>query len=270
MRRRGFTLLEVLVSLTLVGLLAAGIGLALRTGLDASARLRERSAFHAEARAAVDVLATDLGAAFLSGANPEETLFTAVPPGQAGTGQPFLRLTTLSYRRSRASRPAGDEARSDAVRVDYRLEPNPAGGYDLVRAERWLTEIGPGENAVVCSGIADLQLLYLDDSEPQEAWMAEAEANPPLWVQEGEEVPSPPRRSLPRAVQLTLLLGDPGQNSPAVNSADPGRNPLLRAYQTTVLISANGAAPFETQVTPHPQQNAPEGEAPAPEGQPGG
>jgi len=256
MRRRGFTLLEVLVALMLTGLLVSGVGLALRTGLDASARIRERSDAHAEARSALDVLAADLGAAFLSGANTEETLFSAEPPADAGAA-PFLRFTTLSYRRSSAQAAAREESRSDAVRVEYALAPSAEGGSTLLRRERWLTETGPGETTEVCAGISGLQVLYLDRSEPQESWAADPEANPPIRVKEGEEAPPASRRTLPRAVEVTLLL------SPSANPDDTKQ----RAYKTVILLGANSVAPFETEVTPAPQQRVPEL---PPGGSPGG
>src|SRR5690348_5894604 len=70
-RRRGFTLLEALVALVLAAVVIAGVAMALRTGLDASDRIRERADAHGEARAALGVLAADVSAAFLSGANTE-------------------------------------------------------------------------------------------------------------------------------------------------------------------------------------------------------
>jgi general secretion pathway protein J len=259
MKRRGFSLLEVLVALMLVGILVSGVGMALRTGLDASDRIRQRSDVHAEARGALDLLAADLGAAFLSGANTEETLFSAEPAADAGDA-PFLRFTTLSYRRSSAEAAARQESRSDAVRVDYSLVRTPAGLATLVRRERWLTENGPGEVTEVCAGVVGLQLLYFDGGEPQEDWGADAEASPPIRVKEGEEVPGASSRTLPRAVEVTLLL------SPAGSRAEDKQ----RAYKTTILLSANGVAPFETEVTPAPQPGAPEGGNPGPGGQPGG
>lgn len=259
MRRRGFSLLEALVALMLVGLLVSGVGLALRTGLDASDRIRRGSDAHSEARAALDVLSADLGSAFLSGVNTEETLFSAEPPAEAGEA-PFLRFTTLSYRRSSARAVPRQESRSDAVRVDYALAPAPDGTATLVRRERWLTESGAGEVMEVCSGVSGLQLLYFDGGEPQENWGAEAEAGPPLRVREGEEVPGAASRSLPRAVEVTLLLAPPGSRP-----EDP-----RRAYKTTILLSANGVPPFETEVIPAPQPGAPQEGTPGPGGQPGG
>lgn len=237
--RRAFTLLEVLVSLLLVGVLAAGIGLALRTGLEASDRIRERTEVHSEARAALDLLAADLGAAFLSGVNPEETLFTAEPPEPSEQWSSFLTFTTLSYRHA-GSAAAGQEARSDAVRVEYALRARPDGTADLMRRERWLTETGSGEGAVVCERVAALQLKYLGSRGDQVSWSAEAEADPPLQVQDESELGSPVNRSLPRAVEVTLLLAprpDHDRDKP-------------RAYKTLIQLGADGVAPFETEVVP--------------------
>jgi prepilin-type N-terminal cleavage/methylation domain-containing protein len=258
--RRAFTLLEVLVALTLLGVLTAGVGLALRTSVDASDRVRERTEIHAEARAALDVLSSDLGAAFLSGVNTEETYFSAEPPAEAGEGRPFLRFTTLNYHQSNLRATSEEPARSDAVRVEYALEPTGPERSVLVRREQWLTETGPGERTVVCDRVAGLQLLYLGNEEPQPVWTAEAEAGAPLRVEEGEQLPEASRRTLPRGVEITLLLAPTGDRE----QAKP------RAYKTVVLLTNSGIAPFETEVVPKQQQGAPSEGTPGPGGNPGG
>ncbi|HTE16824.1 MAG TPA: prepilin-type N-terminal cleavage/methylation domain-containing protein, partial [Armatimonadota bacterium] len=183
-RRAGFTLLEALVALVLTGLLTAGVAMALRTGLDASERVRERSDAHAEARAAFEVLAADLGSAYLSGANTEETLFKAEPAAEVPAGDPFLSFTTLSYRRSHRAAGEGPAPRSDAVRVEYALQPseNEPGRGVLVRRERWLTETGAGVTEVVCEGVAGIRMRFSNGGEMQDGWSADAAENAPLSV----------------------------------------------------------------------------------------
>jgi prepilin-type N-terminal cleavage/methylation domain-containing protein len=245
MNRRGFTLIEALVALVLTGLVTAGIAMALRTGLDASQRIQERATTHAEARAALDVLAADLAAAYLSGVNTEETYFSAMPPEQAGT-EPFLRLTTLSYRRSRGTAAEAEGVRSDAVQVQYALEPREDGRLRLVRGERWLTETGDGETDIVCDGIASLRLRYLGGSEAgEDGWSADPDENPPLQFYEDEEEPEGAVRELPRVVEITLILA-PGPD--AAESEKP------RAYKTLVQLRGGGVPPFEPQRVPRPQQ----------------
>jgi prepilin-type N-terminal cleavage/methylation domain-containing protein len=249
--RRGFTLLEALITLVLAGIVTAGVALALRTGLDASERMRERAEAHDEARGALDVLTADFSAAYLSAANTEETLFVGDAPEGVPPGQPFLSLTTLSYRSGRPS--AGREmARSDAVRVEYSLEPSKDGspGARLVRRERWLTGTEPGEPEVVCERVAGLALGYSDGGEFQESWSADAEKNPRLRVMDGEETETTSTRKLPRAVQVTLLL---------LPRARDAEKTLPRAYKTEVLMGCEDAAPFQPEVVfpPPPEETAP-------------
>jgi type II secretion system protein J len=246
-RSRGFSLIEVMVALVLTALVTVGISMALRTGLDASDRIRERSDAHAEARSALHTLATDLRAAFLSGVNTEETYFTAEA---AAPGASFLRFTTLSYRRSGGSTPAAGGPRSDAVQVEYSLQPSPSGGPStLIRRERWLTEMGQGERETVCDRVASLRLRYLADDGSQDAWRADPEENPPLTVYKGEEV-STPRRKLPRGVEITLLLSPPA-------GAFDGARP--RAYRTVVPVQADTPVRFEPEVVPRPSPGSPQG-----------
>ena len=238
--------MEVLIALVIGGLVTLGVSLALRTGLDAQQRLRERADAHAEARAVMERLTADLSAAFLSGVNTAETSFTAEPAETVEPGEPFLSFTTLSYRRSvHAGMSRGVGARSDTVQVDYALEPVLEGEREtaaLIRRERWATERGDGEPEVLCERIGQLRLRFMGDGEWERGWDAGAERNPPLAITEGEEpVPEPSRRRLPRAVEVTLLL------APASNESTER---LSRLYRTVVLVGADGVAPFETQVNP--------------------
>jgi prepilin-type N-terminal cleavage/methylation domain-containing protein len=260
--RAGFTLLEALVTLVLGGIVTAGVALALRTGLDASERIRERADAHVEARAALATLSADLSGAFLSGVNTTETLFVGQPAEMTVADQPFLSFTTLSYRR--AARPDEVRAlpRSDAVRVEYLLQPDPkaAAGPEgapllLARREQWLTETGPGETEVICGPVLAIRLGYSSAGAPaeggaQDTWEAGPEPDPDLTVTEGEEPEHPPvSRSLPRGVEVTLLLA-PQEGS---------RSPLPRIYKTFILIGAEGVPPFEPETVPAPGPGQPEG-----------
>jgi len=248
--RRGFTLVEALVTLVLAGIVTAGVTLALRTGLDASQRLRERSDAHTEARGVLEILSADLGAAFLSGANTEQTLFVARAPEEVEPGEPFLSFTTLNYRDARGVGGGGGPERSDAVRVDYSLQPGEDGESSvLLRREQWLTEDGPGETDVLCERVASLRLGFdtlsqggaagLEESGGKPTWSADISTNPRLSVKLDEEAGSPAARTLPRTVEVTLMLAPP-----------PGSPPerLPRMYRTLVPLRASGVAPFETEI----------------------
>lgn len=247
--RRGFTLLEALVAMVLGGIVMAGVAMALRTGLDAQERIEERSDRHSEARALVDVLAADLSSAYLSRVNTEHTYFTASPAESTPSGEPFLSFTTLSYRRGRPLPDTDASPRSDAVQVDYLLQPHPAGEpgrIALARRERWLTETGPGVTEIVSTELVGLRLGFSDGAGFQEEWSAGAETSPAITSYEDEgEPPAPSERELPRAVQVTLLLPPP-------SGMDEEQSP--RSYQTVVLVHADGTGPFETQVVPRPAQ----------------
>jgi prepilin-type N-terminal cleavage/methylation domain-containing protein len=248
-RRRGFTLVEALVALALTGLVTAGVAFALRTSLDASDRIRERSDTHAEGRAALDQLAADLASAYLSGVNREQTLFRAEPSATVPPGEPFLTLTTLSYRGSRAASPDG-EPRSDALHVEYALQPSPDEGTPgsiLTRREKWLTESGPGVTETVCGRVAGLRLRFLDGDDFQEDWDAGPETDAKLQVYDGEEEPSRvSTRKLPKAVEVVLLLAPSGEAA----------RDKPRVYRTLVPLRADGTVPFESEVVPPPDPNA--------------
>lgn len=235
------------MGLVLTGILTAGIALALRTSLDASERIRERSDAHAEARAALDLISQDLSSAFLSGVNTEETLFVATPADQTPPGEPFLRFTTLAHREGRFLEDSDAGPRSDALLVEYSVEPDSTredGGENLIRRERWLTEEGEGVTEIVAEGLMGLRLGYGDGSAFEETWEAGGEPSPELQSYEDEGTPpAAPQRELPRAVQVTLMLPPP---------SGQGSEKSPRMYRTTVLVHATGTAPFETRVVPRP------------------
>ena len=249
--RRGFSLLEALIALVLTALVMAAISMALRTGLDASDRIRERSDSHAEARAALEMLAEDLRAAYLSGVNTEETYFTARPVEGVRPGDSFLRFSALSYRRSRSSGASSREPQSDTLQLEYSLRPSPRrdGPSTLVRQERWPTETGDGETTILCERVASLRLRYLDRNDYESDWSADAAENPRLTVYTGEDN-SVPQRDLPRAVEITLLLSPPP-------GAPDGEKP--RAYRTVVPIETDGVTPFEPEVVPPPPPSSDQG-----------
>jgi prepilin-type N-terminal cleavage/methylation domain-containing protein len=277
--KRGFTLLEALVALVLAGIVTAGVAMALRTGLDASERLHERTDAHQEARTVLDLLSADLTAAFLSGANPAETLFVGEPTATAGD-RPFLSLTTLNYRRAHSETPG--EPVSDAVRVDYLLQPagdasaapgapradaDPQSdpGSVLLRRERWLTESGEGQKDVICEHVAGIRVRYSDGADYQNEWKASLDEDPKLTVKEGEDPgPEPVQRQLPRLVEVTLMLAQ---------TPKPGQDRTPRMYRVVVPLGADGVPPFETEIVPQPSPagaGTPGSGTGAPGGTPGG
>lgn len=253
MMRRGFTLLETLASLVVAAIVTTGIATALRASLDASVRIRERAGAHGDARAALDILTADLSAAFLSPVNTQQTEFVGRPAGSTDPGEPLLSFSTLAYRLSPAA--YRGQPRSDALLVEYLYEPGPAvpGAAAptpgrLLRRERWLTQTAPGEVEAICEMVADVRLRYLADGEFMEEWTAETSANRELQVRFGEPARPGEERTLPRAVEVTLLLA-PEAGSPE------GTAPRL--YRTVVPIGAEAAPPFEPEtVLPPPQQAA--------------
>jgi hypothetical protein len=125
--------------------------------------------------------------------------------------------------------------------VEYALQPNGPGGLPvLMRRERWLTEPGEGETTVACERVSGLQLRYLGDGDFEEGWTAEPETDLPVKAEEGTDLPAPASRSLPRAVEITLMLAP----------REERENDKPRAYKTLVQIGASGVAPFETEITP--------------------
>lgn len=174
---KGFTLVEVLVALTIFALLAAAATGLLAFGIDAraaaAARLGEQAAL-VRTRA---LLAGDLGQA---AARPWRDAGGARQPAFASGGTLVLGLVRRGWRND------GGAARPSLQRVEWRL----AGGR-LTRATAPLVDgAATGPATLLLGDVTALRLRLHDGRGWAEGWSA--------------EVP----QALPRAAELTIVQGD--------------------------------------------------------------
>ena len=179
MNRAGFTLVEVLVSLLIFGLIAAAGASVLSLSIDnryAVAAASERTAGLQRMRG---LLRADLGQA----ASRRTRGLTGRPDGQAmlgaaAPGDPVLVLTRAGWSNpSEATRPS-------LQRVEYHL----IDGQLERRVSRHLDGARPGPPQILVDGVSDLTVTFLRDGTEAPAFISTLD------------------RPLPDAVRLTMTL----------------------------------------------------------------
>jgi general secretion pathway protein J len=189
-RQRGFTLLELLVALSVFSLVSVMAYSGLRTVLQSKQHTEQRAARIQQLQSAVMLLERDL-AQFVDRpvrdefGDPQQALLSA------DYGDTRLAFTRAGYRN-----PTG-LPRSNLQRVAYGLEEEA-----LVRLAWPVLDRAQGSEpyrGVLLEGVRELQLRFMDE---EREWQGQ-------WPPEGlaPDAPIP----LPRAVEVTLELEDLGE-----------------------------------------------------------
>ncbi|HOJ21682.1 MAG TPA: type II secretion system protein GspJ [Armatimonadota bacterium] len=230
-RSEGYTLVELLVSLVILGTLVGGLGLALSTGLDADERARREGERAQEIRLIINALRADIQHAALTPGS-ERSWLIGSDESDGDRDTDTLRLTTRSRRISlgrlellESSSPAWEETRdADWSAVTYSLAPLDTGeGLGLFRREQTPPGIDPleelGEEELLSDAVTGFNVRFFDGEAWADAWDT---------TEEGSGV-------LPRVIEVTLDLfgGDGEENGVSVTAAFPIRAlPPVEATET--------------------------------------
>jgi prepilin-type N-terminal cleavage/methylation domain-containing protein len=216
----GFTLLELLVALSLLTLVVGGVAAAFSTSLATWRLGQERADLGQEARSILGLIARDLRAAYLGPADSPAGLFV--------TDETGLRFTTASARFNRMTYSTfepgqftGELGISDQADVKYFvLSGSDALSAGFYRVERVLPPyenydvdaiFEPDESDLVSPNVIALEFRYFDSEQWNETW----DTTPP-------EVEY---HRLPWTVAVELVLRDP---------EDPEKE---HVYQTIVPVA---------------------------------
>ncbi|MFB3880239.1 MAG: type II secretion system protein GspJ [Armatimonadota bacterium] len=192
-RRRGFTLLELTIAMSFVGVLIGGIALSITTCLNVWDRSRETADLNEEARAVIEVMSRDIRGAYL-GLHRRGGYFLATPGVARTQLGPSLEFTTESSTVTRAALspeavgPASQAGppTTDYVAVRYQLldakQVERPGLYRLSWASPradWL-EAAPAEEQamaveLISEAITDLRLRYWDGGQWRDEWETTAD-----------------------------------------------------------------------------------------------
>lgn len=237
MRRRAFTLIEVMVALAIMAVIAALTWGSLSGALQTRDYLDEQDELDRSARIALSRIQRELSLAFLTtnttAINSYKTVFVA----KDADGADQIWFSTLAHRRT-----IRDSRECDQAEITLWTDDDPDGeSGDLVLLHRESERIDeePDKGGVVlplATGVASFDLRYLDPTTGE--WRDE-------WDSQGSETPE----RLPRAVEIKLVLRGP--------DPDDDKRSVERPYITTVLVERanrleksllsgdNGDTPFE-------------------------
>ena len=191
-RHRGFTLVEMLVAITVTTLVAGSTVAILRTSAAAARRVDEQSTVQQEARMAVLAIATALRNVHRSPGNEQ------VLEGRSGElgDAPADRVRVFTVTR-KAVRPSGPQ--SDVVECEFFLAAPEAGGPPALFRRLDPTRNEPPDGGGVLERLAEnvvaLRIAYFDGGQ---------------WIDEWTEK----NKGLPAAVRIQLVVAD---------SADPAK-----------------------------------------------
>lgn len=214
----GFTLIELMVALVILGTLAGGLTLSFRTALDAQERIGRDGDEAQEIRVVVDAFRADIEQAALT-AGSDRSWFIGTDEGDNENPMDTLRLTTRSHRVPMRDVDPSAEWESQARHADW-----SAVTYTIVPADEeeegglYRREVVPpgedpmeetGQAELLSAAVAGLNFRYFDGVEWQETWDT-TDAN---------------SGALPRAVEVTIILRPPaeGEQSRSVVAMFPVR-----------------------------------------------
>lgn len=191
----GFTLLELLASLSIGAVLAGALAASLRLGVTAHRRAGEEIGRRGEAAATLEIISRDL-----AGARPPSGIlagpFTGGPGGEPSPGGDPLELLNFYTRPMRTA-----SAAPGIVGVSYALETGEESGEAVLvrRLETNLLALArvEPEGEILCRAVISFEIFYHDGSEWVENWDSTGAGD-----------------TLPRAVEIRLALeGDDGRES---------------------------------------------------------
>jgi prepilin-type N-terminal cleavage/methylation domain-containing protein len=207
-RRAGFTLVEVLVGITLLAVFLTGVYTVAIGTLRAKQRIDETAAIYTAGPEILDLIDRDLRGAYFHGV-AEMKAMKAQRTSVGGTEVTIIDFVTTTN--SKISREVDDrEVRSDVTEIGYRLRRNDdfPGLLELYRREQFFFDddlLKGGDYYLVYDRVRSLTLDFFE--RPEDDATASSIA-----ADEGkEEWDSEDQKGLPRAVRIVLELGPPAE-----------------------------------------------------------
>lgn len=185
MTRRAFTLIELVVAMSMVAILSVSLFAAMRVAFKAQSRSEAAIEPIRTADLAMELIGQDI-----QNIPPISTLayaFTATDgvESRGHEGDNLVFFTTAEARQLEA-------ANGDIKRVELAITTSPDGESLLVRrvTRNLFTNVTPEpDEEIVCRGVYGLNVRYFDGTDWQETWDAEQQGG-----------------LLPKAVEVTLLI----------------------------------------------------------------
>ncbi len=240
MRQRGFTLVEVIVAVSLLAMLGIIIATSTASILGAIQDTRSMQDYYHTARVALGRMEREVSMAYLSKHQGEMRTTKTVFIGKSTS----ILFSYIGHRRMMR-----DAAESDEGFVEYKIERDPKCGCEaLVRREKVIIDETPqkgGQRQVLAEGVKKLTFQYWDMDK--EAWTSD-------WRVEIDNVQAELLAKAQKAAVGTAMTGNANLGNvlaaqkPVVvtHTADDLWLPA-RVRISIVLDTQDGDLPFETQ-----------------------
>ncbi len=212
LRRSGFTLIEVIVSLVLVAGIAAFTFSSLRSSFAMRDYMEQQDVTDRSARVALQKIARELRLAFLTKNTTAVNTYRTVFVGKNNGEQDALFFATFAHRRMYYGTPEGDQAE-----VTIWTDDGPDGTKILYHRESGRIDEDPDSGGTIlplASGVVTFDLDFLNSQTGD--WAEE-------WDSTGAE-----QNKLPRAVEILLVLQGP--------DPDDDEETIDHTYLTTVML----------------------------------
>ena len=212
LRRSGFTLIEVIVSLVLVAGIAAFTFSSLRSSFTMRDYMEQQDATDRSARVALQKIERELRLAFLTKNTTAVNTYKTVFVGKNDNDLDSLFFATFAHRRMYYGTPEGDQAE-----ITIWVDDGPDGSKVLYHRESGRINEDPDSGGTIlplASGVVKFDLDFLNSSTGD--WSEE-------WDSTGSDT-----NKLPRAVQILLVLQGP--------DPDDDEETVDHTYLTTVLL----------------------------------
>jgi type II secretion system protein J len=210
--RRGFTLIEVIVSLVLVAGIAAFTFTSLRSSFAMRDYMEKQDATDRSARVALQKIERELRLAFLTKNTTAVNTYKTVFVGKNNGDLDALFFATFAHRQMYHGTPEGDQAE-----ITIWADEGPDGTNVLYHRESGRIDEDPDSDGTIlplASGVKTFDLDFLNSTTGD--WSEE-------WDSTGNE-----QNKLPRAVEILLVLEGP--------DPDDDEETIDHTYLTTVIL----------------------------------
>ena len=212
LRRRGFTLIEVIVSLVLVAGIAAFTFSSLRSSFAMRDYMERQDATDRSARVALQKIERELRLAYLTKNTTAVNTYKTVFVGKNNGDQDSLFFATFAHRRMYHGTPEGDQAE-----ITIWTDDGPDGTKILYHRESGRIDEDPDSGGTIlplASGVVTFDLDFLNSQTGD-------------WAEEWDSTGSD-QNKLPRAVEIVLVLQGP--------DPDDDEETIDHTYLTTVML----------------------------------
>ncbi len=238
-RQRGFTLVEVVVAITLLSLLLVGVYTVAVGTMKAKRRIDQSAAIYTAGPAILDLVERDFRSAYFYGVKDMKAL-KAQRESVSGTECTILDLVT-TVRSRNAVEVEDREVRADVTEIGYRLrgsDDNP-GCLELYRREQFFFDddlLRGGDYYLVYDRVKSFTVDFFEQEEQ------EGSVTSSIAQEEGKETwDTVDAKAMPRAARITLELPAPPELS-----GDPEAEAKIYKFVRWVLFpTADDRAPKE-------------------------